>query len=92
MRETLGIEPGAVTPFAAINDREGRVTVVLDEALMVHVTLNFHPLDNARTTSIGRDDLVRFLEATGHCPRVVAVSRGGIDLGTPIAKTPADTI
>ena len=26
------------------------------------------------TTSIARDDLVRFLEATGHPPRIVAVS------------------
>src|SRR5436853_1684611 len=30
MRETLAIEPGAVTPFAAINDAGRRVTVVLD--------------------------------------------------------------
>src|SRR5262252_6222210 len=30
MRETLGIEPGSVTPFAAINDAERRVRVVLD--------------------------------------------------------------
>src|SRR5437899_7420383 len=29
MRTTLGIEPGAVTPFAALNDTERRVTVVL---------------------------------------------------------------
>src|SRR6476620_7151158 len=28
MRETLGVEPGAVTPFAAINDTEQRVSVV----------------------------------------------------------------
>src|SRR5690349_20990156 len=27
LRETLGVEPGAVTPFAAINDIAGRVTV-----------------------------------------------------------------
>src|ERR1700733_8442469 len=29
MRETLGVEPGSVTPFAAINDTAHRVTVVL---------------------------------------------------------------
>jgi Ala-tRNA(Pro) deacylase len=92
MRETLGIEPGAVTPFAVMNDHARRVAVVLDAALMAHATVNFHPLQNAMTTSIARDDLVRFLEATGHPPRVVAVSRGGPDLGTPIAITPADTI
>src|SRR6478609_6376143 len=33
MREALGIEPGAVTPFAAINDTEQRVSVVLDAAM-----------------------------------------------------------
>src|SRR5713101_2734970 len=38
MRATLGIEPGAVTPLAAMNDSEGRVAVVLDAALMRHAT------------------------------------------------------
>lgn len=74
MREVLGIEPGSVTPFAALNDAGGRVTVVLDATLMEHRTLNFHPLDNTMTTSIARDDLVGFLRATGHEPRIVAVA------------------
>ena len=74
MRETLGIEPGAVTPFAAINDSGRRVAVVLDAAMMAHARLNFHPLRNTMTTTIGRDDLVRFLTETGHPPRIVPVS------------------
>ena len=74
MRETLGLEPGAVTPFGAINDIGGRVTVVLDAAMMAHATLNYHPLVNTMTTSIARDDLVRFLQATGHEPRIVPVA------------------
>jgi len=74
MRETLGIEPGAVTPFAAMNDADQRVTVVLDAALMRHETLNCHPLVNTMTTSIARADLVRFLEATGHPPRIAPVA------------------
>ena len=74
MRETLGVEPGAVTPFAAMNDTAGRVAVVLDQALMGHPTINSHPLRNTMTTSIARDDLVQFLEATGHPPRIVAVA------------------
>jgi Ala-tRNA(Pro) deacylase len=63
-----------VTPFAAINDRAGRVSVILDVAMMPHETLNFHPLTNTMTTSIRRDDLSVFLGATGHLPRVLAVS------------------
>ena len=74
MRATLGIEPGAVTPFAAMNDSERRVSVVLDAALMRHQTLNCHPLVNTMTTSIAGADLVRFLEATGHPPQIVAVT------------------
>ena len=34
MREVLGVEPGSVTPFAAINDTAGRITVVLDADMM----------------------------------------------------------
>ena len=74
LREVLGVEPGAVTPFGAINDIEGRVNVVLDAAMMEHQTLNYHPLVNTMTTSITRDDLVKFLESTGHLPRIERVS------------------
>ena len=74
LREVWGVEPGSVTPFGAINDSEGRVTVVLDAAMMEHATLNYHPLANTMTTSIAREDLVRFLEWTGHPPRIERVS------------------
>jgi Ala-tRNA(Pro) deacylase len=74
LNEVLGVEPGAVTPFGVINDTEGRVTVILDAAMMEHETLNYHPLVNTMTTSIGRDDLVKFLESTGHSPRIERLS------------------
>lgn len=76
MRALIGVEPGSVTPFAAINDKDLRVTVVLDAAMMAHDILNFHPLTNTGTTTIARADLVRFLEATGHTPRIETVSSG----------------
>ena len=77
LRATLGIEPGAVTPFAAMNDSARRVNVVLDATLMTHDTINCHPLVNTMTTSISRGDLVRFLDATGHPPRIIAVAAPG---------------
>jgi Ala-tRNA(Pro) deacylase len=79
MMETLGVLPGAVTPFGAINDTAGRVTVVLDAALMEHATINAHPLANTMTTSIGRDDLVKFLQATGHPPRIAALTGSSVE-------------
>ena len=71
LREVLGIEPGSVTPFAVINDRAGRVTVILDANLMEHERVNFHPLVNSMTTGVSREDLLRFLRATGHEPAIV---------------------
>src|SRR6187551_3780300 len=78
MMQTLGVTPGAVTPFGAINDRAHRVTVVLDAALMQHAVINAHPLVNTMTTSVARDDLLKFLDSTGHPPRIVAVA-GAVD-------------
>jgi Ala-tRNA(Pro) deacylase len=77
MQETLGVVPGAVTPVAAMNDCEHRVTVVLDAGLMTWETINCHPLVNTMTTSIARAELVRFLEATGHPPRIEPVAEPG---------------
>ena len=81
MREVLGVEPGAVTPFGVINDTELRVTIVLDAALLEHASVNFHPLVNTMTTTIARDDLLKFVESTGHKPRIERVS------GPPIATS-----
>lgn len=71
LMEYLGVIPGAVTPFAAINDRRGLVQVALDRAMTETDPLNFHPLDNTRTTAISPEGLARFLEATGHTPQLL---------------------
>jgi Ala-tRNA(Pro) deacylase len=76
MQELLGVTPGAVTPFGAINDVGRRVNVVLDAALMRAAIVNAHPLVNTMTTSLAGEDLVKFLEATGHPPRIAAVADG----------------
>lgn len=74
LMEFLGVAPGAVTVFGAINDTEGKVKIVLDEALMAHDIINAHPLTNEATTSIRREDLLRFLRSTGHEPVILKVS------------------
>ena len=74
LMEILGVEPGSVTPFSLINDKANKVNVILDAAMMKLEFLNFHPLKNDASTTISSDDLVKFIKATGHEPRVVAVS------------------
>ncbi len=67
----LGVVPGAVTPFAVINDHGGVVSVVLDPGLRAHDLWNAHPLDNTLTTAVRGEDMLRFLEAVEHPPRWV---------------------
>ena len=74
LNEVLGVEPGSVTPFGVMNDVDNRLTVVLDRPLLDHATINCHPLVNTMTTAVGRDDLIRFLEAVGHKPRIERIS------------------
>jgi len=72
LMEVLGIEPGSVTAFALINEASSRVAaVVVDEALMGFDEVNCHPLVNSATTRIATRDLIRFVEACGHVPRIL---------------------
>ena len=80
LEEVWGVRPGAVTPFGAINDKAGRVTVVLDSGLMAHARVNFHPLVNTRTTGVSPEGLKTFLKATGHEPQVLDLAAQVVDL------------
>ena len=71
LREALGVQPGAVTPFALINDAGLRVRVVLDSAMLEEAVLNYHPLRNDATCSISRDGLLAFIASCGHEPLIL---------------------
>lgn len=73
MGEVLDVEPGSVTAFAILNDRDGRATLVLDRALLAHDILHCHPLTNRATTAIARVDLLAFFQALGRDPLVVSL-------------------
>ena len=72
LMEVLGIEPGSVTAFALINETSSQLAaVVVDEALMGFAEVNSHPLVNSATTRVATDDLIRFMKACGHAPRIL---------------------
>ena len=70
LMDVLGVPPGSVTAFALMNDVKGAVEVIIDRNLMTFERVNCHPLENTATTNIARDDLLRFIRATGHEPRI----------------------
>lgn len=94
LHEALGVTPGSVTAFAMINDKLGRVTFLLDEALMAHDPVNFHPLTNDATTAVSPAGLLAFLDAAGHRPVRVVFSPDGapalVEETAAAAHVPAD--
>jgi Ala-tRNA(Pro) deacylase len=90
LQQVLGVAPGSVTAFALINDHARRVSVVLDAQLMQHDYINCHPLENTATTSIAREDLLRFIRSCGHEPRILDLSgEPGRDGGRPAQRRAA---
>jgi len=71
--ETLGVRPGAVTPFSLINDRgdNQKVTFVMDAALKESDLIHAHPLHNEATTAISSEGLAKFIDACGHTALLV---------------------
>jgi len=75
--ELLGVTPGSVTPFSLINDRDQKVRLILDQALLSQDLLNVHPLLNRMTTAISVEDLKLWFSRTGHEPLVLDLASFG---------------
>ena len=72
----LGVGRGSVSPFAVMNDVTRAVQVALDAELLAAEPLNFHPMDNSKTTTVSTAGLTRFLEAEGHPPLIIRFPDG----------------
>ena len=65
LHDLLGVIKGSVTPLGIINDKDNKVTIVLDDYL-VDKKLLFHPLVNTKTINIEYKDLIRIIEHLNH--------------------------
>jgi Ala-tRNA(Pro) deacylase len=78
MTATLGVIPGAVTPFALLNDSARALAeVAVDEALMRWDAVWFHPLENTASTAISPAGLLAFIRACGFAPRLLNLAAPG---------------
>ena len=75
LEKHLRITPGSVSLLALCNDEAHAVEFVVDRTLWEAPAVQAHPLVNTATMILPHDDLVRFLAATGHAPRVIDVPR-----------------
>ena len=65
LHDLLGVIKGSVTPLGIINDKDNKVTVVIDSFLIDKKVL-CHPLVNTKTISIEYKDLIKFIEYLNH--------------------------
>ena len=73
LEKYLGIEPGAVSLLALYNDNAHDVEVFVDQDLWASESFQCHPLVNTSTLVITRENLIRFLKATGHSMKIIDV-------------------
>ena len=77
LQQYLGLTPGSVSPFGLINDPARAVSVIVDEGLLAHTQLNFHPNVNTATLTVSREAFQRFLAHVGHSVRWLDFPQAG---------------
>ena len=71
----LRTHSGAISPMGLIFDKDARINLLIDEALLSPKRLGFHPNDNTETLAMSHDDFFdAFLKHAGHEPRFVKVN------------------
>jgi Ala-tRNA(Pro) deacylase len=73
MNRYLGLDPGAVSPFGLINDKNKEVIVYLDQDVLSEGHVNFHPNVNTMTVNLSSEDFRRFLTAMGNPCHIVSI-------------------
>ena len=68
MRDYLQTFPGSVSALELLFDTDRRVKLVIDRDLLADSHISGHPGVSTSTLQLEREDLLRFVESTGHPP------------------------
>ena len=81
MEEFMDLTPGSVTVMGLMNDKAGRVRLLIDKDILDGKSFGCHPCMNTTSLKIKTDDILKkFLKHTGHRYRVVSALCGVTDL------------
>ena len=69
--EKLGLQPGVVSPFGLLNNKDKDVEVFVDKDIAEEERMSFHPNTNEKTIFIKSPDLYSFLEKIGYQVKIV---------------------
>ena len=68
----MDLTPGSVSVMGLMNDREGRVRLLIDEDVLKGEYVGCHPCVNTSSLRIRTEDLTgKILPAMGHVPTMV---------------------
>jgi Ala-tRNA(Pro) deacylase len=79
LMELLGVEPGSVTPFGLMFDKNRTVEVIVDEDAWNVGTFRFHPLVNTATLTVDQAGFQAFLAHTGHAFHVRTIPQRSLE-------------
>lgn len=72
MEDLLNIEPGSLSIFGLVYDKEKEVNLIIDREVLEEEYLGFHPCVNTASLKIKKADIIeKFLPYTGHKPAIV---------------------
>ena len=71
LMERLGVEKGAVTPLAILNDPGHIVEVIIDEEVAAKPRIGVHPCDNTATVWLDYADLAGLIRTNGKSLKLV---------------------
>ena len=73
MMEKLGVEPGSVSPFGLIHDKENAIKVYLDKEVAEAEIVGFHPNVNTATLTMTQHMFQKFFTTISKDVQVVEV-------------------
>jgi Ala-tRNA(Pro) deacylase len=73
LMEFLQTTPGSVSPFGLIFDSAASLTVLVDEDLLKHKKIGFHPNVNTETLYVDMKGFTKFLERIENTVRFISV-------------------
>ena len=71
LKEKLGLESGAVSPFGLINDTDNTVELYIDRDVYDADIVGFHPNVNTATLELSKEMLHKFLQVIGHKVNII---------------------
>ena len=65
LNNILKLEPGSVTPFGLLNDKENKTVLFIDEYFIKLNLIGIHPNDNKATLWLKTSDLISIMKNNG---------------------------